>query len=190
MSGCGVKNKERGSRKILPSPETCPFGITWIKNNCFEEGKFASLCHLLYSQSCSAWMETNSPDTISTGDGCALPGRNNAPVLDEERFHNASELLFTDSLPPVSPFPVECRSYQVSCSPPHLSVSWFETPQMSISSWELTHHGLRPSALVEDELKLGQFRQEISDIFPAVNSNESLEESALGSVSSSLPSVF
>lgn len=61
---------------------------------------------------------------------------------------------------------------------------------MSITSWELTDHGLRPSALVGDELKLGQFRQEISDIFPAVNSNESLQESALGAVSSSIPRVF
>lgn len=42
---------------------------------------------------------------------------------------------------------------------------------------------------MEDELNLGQFRQEISDIFPAVNSDESLEESALGSVSSPLPRV-
>lgn len=61
---------------------------------------------------------------------------------------------------------------------------------MSISSWELTDRGLRPSALVGDELKLGQFRQEISDILPAVNSNESLQESALGAVSSSIPRVF
>lgn len=60
---------------------------------------------------------------------------------------------------------------------------------MPISSWELADHVLRPSAPWADELRLGQFRQEISDIFPAVNSDESLEESALGSVSSSLPRV-
>lgn len=137
------------------------------------------------------WTPTLLPKLVLVmGDGCALPGRKNAPVLEEERLHNAFELFFIDSLPPVSPSPVECRPCQVSCSSPHLSVSCFETPQMSISSWKMTDHGLRPSALVEDELKLGQFRQEISDIFPAVNSNESLEESALGSVSSSLPSVF
>lgn len=57
-------------------------------------------------------------------------------------------------------------------------------------SMELTDHRLSPSALVGGELKLGQLKQEISDIFPAVISNESLEESALGCVSSSLPRVF
>lgn len=94
------------------------------------------------------------------------------------------ELLFIGK---ISPSPVEYRPCQVSCSSPHFSVSWFETPQMSM---ELTDHRLRPSALVGDELKLGQLKQEISDIFPAVNSNESLEESALGCVSSSIPRVF
>lgn len=73
-------------------------------------------------------METSSPAKISTGDGCALPRRKNAPVLEEERLHNDLELLFIDSLPPVPPFPVEYRPCQVSCSSPCLSISWFGDP--------------------------------------------------------------
>ena len=92
------------------------------------------------------------------------------------------------AIPWAHPSPAECRPCQVSCSSPCLSVFWFA--DLSEAAHRLADHGLRPSALAGAELKLGQFRQEISDIFPAVNNNESLEESALGSASSSLPRVF
>lgn len=160
---------------VLPSAETPHLGLGWLKTSCFRERNSLKTTSLQPSQPPAEARAWGWRPEIGSGDGCGrdrpLPRRRSPLCWETRRQHGAFELPIA-----IRPLPGGVRT---------LPGSWLAAHRLP----EPAGHRLGPPARAGAALELGQHRQEISDIFPAANRNESLEQSTLGSARSSLPRV-